>query len=154
MKKVIAKRVYFWPRSTMTRTPRTRRKLPYHYIQFNAINYFDAMKYIHENKIQLHYFLRYKENLLKLQKLVLVKFNEDSVVDPRGTEWFNYYEPGQGQRMLPYNETDLYKEDWIGLKTLNEDGRVDFLSVEGDHLRFDDKFFIDVIIGKYLKDSN
>ena len=112
------------------------------------------MKSIHENKMKLHYFLRYKENLLKLQKLVLVKFNEDSVVDPRGTEWFDYYEPGQGQRMLPYNETDLYKEDWIGLKTLNEDGRVDFLSVEGDHLRFDDKFFIDVIIGNYLKDSN
>ena len=89
---------------------------------------------------------------MKLQKLVLVKFNEDSVVDPRGTEWFDYYEPGQGQVMLPYNETDLYKEDWIGLKTLNEDGRVDFLSVKGDHLRFDDKFFIDVIIGNYLKD--
>ena len=87
-----------------------RRKLLYSAIQFNVINYFsnDDMKYIHENKMNLHYFLRYKENLLKLQKLVLVKFNEDSVVDPRGTEWFDYYEPGQGQRMLPYNETDLY----------------------------------------------
>ena len=49
MKKLIAQRVYFWQRSTMTKTPRTRRKLPYHSIQFIVVNYF--MKYIHENKM-------------------------------------------------------------------------------------------------------
>jgi len=94
----------------------------------------------------------YKDNLTKLNKLVLVKFNQDSVVDPRGTEWFGYYKPGQGEIMLPYNETSLYTEDWIGLKKLDEDGKVDFLSVEGDHLRFTDEFFVHDIIEKYLLD--
>jgi len=94
----------------------------------------------------------YKDNLTKLQKLVLVKFNQDSVVDPRGTEWFGYYKPGQGKIMLPYNETSLYTEDWIGLKKLDEEGKVDFLSVEGDHLRFTDEFFVHDIIEKYLLD--
>ena len=74
------------------------------------------------------------------------------MVDPRGTEWFDYYKPGQGQIMLPYNETDLYTQDWIGLKKLDDDGKIDFLKVEGDHLRFDDKFFIHDIINKYLLD--
>jgi len=94
----------------------------------------------------------YKDNLTKLHKLVLVKFNQDSVVDPRGTEWFGYYKPGQGKVMLPYNETTLYTEDWIGLKKLDEEGKVDFLSVEGDHLRFTDEFFVHDIIEKYLLD--
>jgi len=94
----------------------------------------------------------YKDNLTKLHKLVLVKFNQDSVVDPRGTEWFGYYKPGQGKIMLPYNETSLYTEDWIGLKKLDEEGKVDFLSVEGDHLRFTDEFFVHDIIEKYLLD--
>jgi len=94
----------------------------------------------------------YKDNLTKLHKLVLVKFNQDSVVDSRGTEWFGYYKPGQGKIILPYNETTLYTEDWIGLKTLDEDGKVDFLSVEGDHLRFTDEFFVHDIIEKYLLD--
>merc|ERR1712038_408773 len=94
----------------------------------------------------------YKDNLTKLHKLVLVKFNQDSVVDPRGTEWFGYYKPGQGKIMLPYNETTLYTEDWIGLKKLDEDGKIDFLSVEGDHLRFTDEFFVRDIIQKYLLD--
>ena len=74
------------------------------------------------------------------------------MVDPRGTEWFDYYQPGQGKIILPYNETDLYKQDWIGLKKLDQEGKVDFLSVEGDHLRFDDQFFIHDIIKEYLLD--
>jgi palmitoyl-protein thioesterase len=32
-------------------------------------------------------------------------------------------------------QTKLYTEDWIGLKTLDEAGRVKFVSVPGGHLR-------------------
>lgn len=31
-------------------------------------------------------------------------------------------------------QTKLYEEDWIGLKTLDEAGRVKFVSVAGGHL--------------------
>jgi palmitoyl-protein thioesterase len=40
---------------------------------------------------------------------VLVKFADDTVVDPRGTEWFEFFAPGQSETMLPMKETDLYK---------------------------------------------
>ena len=99
---------------------------------------------------QSSFLCSYKENLLKLDKLVLIKFSEDSTVVPRGTEWFGFYKPGQAQEMLAYNETQLYLEDWIGLKSLDEDGKVDFLESEGDHLQFTDDFFFS-IIDKYLK---
>ena len=88
---------------------------------------------------------------IKLNKFVMVKFDQDSVVVPRGTEWFGFYELGQAQTMLNYNETQLYQEDWIGLKTLDENGKVDFLVSEGDHLQFSDKFLYD-IIKNYLSD--
>ena len=74
----------------------------------------------------------YKENLTKLKKLVLIKFEGDTVVDPRETEWFEFYEPGQGITIQRYNETNLYQEDWIGLRTLDETGRLDLLSVPGN----------------------
>ena len=35
-------------------------------------------------------------------------------------------------RFVP--QTKLYEEDWIGLKTLDDAGRVKFLSVPGGHL--------------------
>ena len=37
--------------------------------------------------------------------------------------------------MLYSLQTKLYKEDWIGLKTLNEAGKVKFISVSGNHLQ-------------------
>lgn len=32
-------------------------------------------------------------------------------------------------------QTKLYKEDWIGLKTLDEAGKVKFINVSGNHLQ-------------------
>lgn len=32
-------------------------------------------------------------------------------------------------------QTTLYTEDWIGLKALDDAGRVKFISVQGNHLR-------------------
>ena len=92
----------------------------------------------------------YKANLLKLEKLVLVKFSQDSVVVPRESEWFGFYEIGQTDKMLAYNQTQLYIEDWIGLRTLDETGRLDFHSSPGDHLQFSDDFF-QMIVEAYLK---
>ena len=59
-------------------------------------------------------------------------------------------ELGQAQEMLAYNETALYIEDWIGLKTLDEAGKLDFLTSPGGHLKFTNKFFFDVV-DKYFK---
>lgn len=80
----------------------------------------------------------------------MVKFEQDSTVVPRGTEWFAFYKLGQALEMLAYNETKLYQQDWIGLKTLDEQGKLDFLVSQGDHLQFTDQFLFD-IIDKYLR---
>jgi len=92
----------------------------------------------------------YKENLLKLRNLVLIKFEGDTVVDPRDTEWFSFYHPGQGTTIQAYNETELYRDDWIGLKKLDQSGRLHLLSVPGDHLRISEEYFINVIIKQFL----
>ena len=43
----------------------------------------------------LFFTFSYKDNLIKLEKLVLVKFSEDATVVPRGTEWFGFYKLGK-----------------------------------------------------------
>lgn len=50
----------------------------------------------------------YKKNLLKLDNLVLVKFEEDTMVQPRETSWFEFYTPGQGVEITPLNQSDIY----------------------------------------------
>jgi len=93
----------------------------------------------------------YRDNLLKLANFVLVLFTEDTMVEPKESEWFGFYKKGQAQDLYNFTESPLYTEDWIGLKQLNNDGRLHFLSVEGDHLHFSEEWFITNIINPFLK---
>ncbi|XP_043812438.1 palmitoyl-protein thioesterase 1 isoform X2 [Manihot esculenta] len=76
----------------------------------------------------------YKERFASLQNLVLIKFENDRVLIPKETSWFGYYPDGSLNTVIPPQETKLYNEDWIGLKALDEAGRVHFVNVSGGHL--------------------
>ncbi|KAH1073411.1 hypothetical protein J1N35_025739 [Gossypium stocksii] len=77
----------------------------------------------------------YKERLASLQNLVLIMFEDDTVLIPKETAWFGYFPDGAFEPVLPVQETKLYKEDWTGLKTLDEAGKVKFVNVSGNHLQ-------------------
>lgn len=88
----------------------------------------------------------YKDNMISLQNFVMVKFLEDTMVQPIESEWFGFYELGQDVVTIPLQQTDLYIQDWIGMKTLDQQGKLQFLSVEGDHLQFTDEWFYENMI--------
>lgn len=52
----------------------------------------------------------YIENLNKLEHFVMVKFENDSIVQPRETEWFGFYAPGQAKKLIPLQQSLLYKK--------------------------------------------
>ncbi|KAK7252691.1 hypothetical protein RIF29_36827 [Crotalaria pallida] len=81
----------------------------------------------------------YKERFSSLENLVLIMFEQDTVLIPKETSWFGYYQDGSFDIVLPPQETNLYIEDWIGLRTLDEAGRVRFISVPGGHLGISEK---------------
>merc|ERR1712168_1000902 len=93
----------------------------------------------------------YAVNLASLKNFVMVKHNQDSMVEPRESEHFEFYVPGQADVLQPLRETPLYTEDRIGLKTLDEAGKLHFLAVEGNHLEFSRDWFIDNIINVFFK---
>ena len=43
----------------------------------------------------------YRDNLASLDNLVLVKFNQDTIVDPRDSEWFGWFSPSDPITMIP-----------------------------------------------------
>uniref|UniRef100_A0A023G3E2 Palmitoyl-protein thioesterase 1 n=1 Tax=Amblyomma triste TaxID=251400 RepID=A0A023G3E2_AMBTT len=92
----------------------------------------------------------YKANLLKLRNLVLVQFENDTVVDPRASSWFDYYRENDDKTIVPLRDQDIYTEDWIGLKQLDQSGRLHFLSTLGDHLQFTTEWFTENILKPYL----
>ncbi|XP_051196601.1 uncharacterized protein [Lolium perenne] len=106
-------------------------------IPTDMADYLEGCKFLPKlnNEIPSERNTTYKERFSSLENLVLIMFEDDAVLIPRETAWFGYYPDGAFSPVLPPQETKLYTEDWIGLKTLDEAGRVKFVSVPGGHLR-------------------
>ncbi|CAD7703062.1 unnamed protein product, partial [Ostreobium quekettii] len=90
---------------------------------------------------------QYRTNLASLEKLVLLRFEYDSVVIPRESSWFSFF---NGTDLIPMRDLDIYKEDWIGLKQLDERGAIDIGDVPGDHMEFTMEWFMEHVVEKYL----
>ncbi|XP_069688070.1 palmitoyl-protein thioesterase 1 [Periplaneta americana] len=94
--------------------------------------------------------ITYIKNLSKLKNFVMVKFNNDTIVAPKETEWFGFYKPGQSSEVMTLQESDLYTKDRLGLQVMDEAGKLKFLAVDGNHLHFTEDWFIRNIINEYL----
>ncbi|XP_074272806.1 uncharacterized protein LOC141596512 isoform X5 [Silene latifolia] len=94
----------------------------------------------------------YKKRFSRLHNLVLIMFEEETIITPRESSWFGYYPDGSTNVILPFNETQLYKEDLIGLKALHEAGKVTFKKAPGEHVNLSDTLY--EIISPFLKDES
>ena len=48
--------------------------------------------------------------------------------------------------VIELEKSDFYKTDLIGLRFLNENGRVAFVAIDGDHLDFDHDHLVDTFV--------
>ncbi|OBT91255.1 hypothetical protein VE02_00330 [Pseudogymnoascus sp. 03VT05] len=78
----------------------------------------------------------YKANLRKLENFVMYLFDEDVTVVPKESAWFAEV---NGTEVTPLKEREIYTENWLGLKELDEAGKLKFLTVEGGHMRLNDE---------------
>ncbi|PFH52022.1 hypothetical protein AMATHDRAFT_2510 [Amanita thiersii Skay4041] len=88
----------------------------------------------------------FANNLASLNKLVLVIFTEDKTVVPKESAWFgseaikesdamrDQIVLGVSKNIVPMKEQTLYKEDWIGLRKLDESGGVVLEKCAGEHM--------------------
>jgi len=87
----------------------------------------------------------YKTNLAAIEKFVMVVFRDDQTVIPKESGWFSEVNATtdsagiEKRTVTPLRDRPIYKEDWIGLKALDEKHGLDFVEVEGEHMRLSDK---------------
>jgi palmitoyl-protein thioesterase len=86
-----------------------------------------------------------KESIEALNGALLVMFSNDTVIYPKETAWFHELQADY-HTILPMEETTLYKENTLGLKTLKESGRLTTLEWPGEHLQFTMEQIKDVIV--------
>jgi len=109
----------------------------------------------------------YYDNLASLSNLVLVLFSADKTVVPKESSWFGSFAPpaedsakrrnlqigqpcdgdestaanapwDEPKEIIPMRAHPIYTEDWIGLRTLEDDGRLFLETCEGEHMQLSD----------------
>lgn len=61
----------------------------------------------------IKFFQTYKKNLQKLHTMVLVKFDNDTIVKPAETELFGFYKPGQERLIQTLEQSDFYHKVYL-----------------------------------------
>ncbi|RPB00034.1 alpha/beta-hydrolase [Choiromyces venosus 120613-1] len=90
----------------------------------------------------------YARNLALLEKFVMIMFEEDTTVVPKESAWFAEFNKTTGKRTL-LEDRELYKQDWIGLKKLGKEKKLDFLTAPGRHMELSEELLTG-LFEKYL----
>lgn len=90
----------------------------------------------------------YKARLQGIDRLVLFRFQNDTVLAPRDTAWFTETGPDGS---VPFDQTPLYTEDRIGLKELHARGKLVFETAPGEHMHIALDYFVEQVVLKYLR---
>ncbi|KAL8859296.1 MAG: hypothetical protein Q9178_004234 [Gyalolechia marmorata] len=95
----------------------------------------------------------YKENLKKLQRFVMYMFSEDETVVPKESAWFADYNK-TSEEVTWLKDRRIYKEDWLGLKWLDQKKRLDFKIAEGKHMQLSEELLSDTFKRYFGADSS
>lgn len=74
-----------------------------------------------------------KRRFSSLEKVKLIKSKDDTVIVPKDSSWFMFYDL-EGKEIVPLEESQFYKEDFIGIRKLNEEGKVTFTTFSNEHV--------------------
>lgn len=78
--------------------------------------------------------MTYYEKFSSLNQVLLIKFTLDKTIYPKESEWFEYLD--EKDNLVSLYDSPFYKDDYIGLRYLNENGRVRFIEWEHEHAKF------------------
>lgn len=86
----------------------------------------------------------YKDNLRSLSNFVMLQFSNETTVVPAVSSHFGSLRPlpidatggKPAHKVIPLRGSQLYLEDWIGLKALDEAGKLHYGWCDGEHMQF------------------
>ena len=72
---------------------------------------------------------RYKSNLMRLSRAVFTASPVDDMIIPYDSALFRFYN-SDASATVPLEASALWTEDWLGLRAMNETGKIEFVSAE------------------------
>jgi len=74
-----------------------------------------------------------KNRFIQLQKLVLIGFKRDTTISPKQSAFFAEYD--ENHNLVEMKDTEIYKKDLFGLKTLDENNKIKMILLDERHVR-------------------
>lgn len=91
----------------------------------------------------------YVRRIKGLERLVLVRWEDERMISPAESPWFGSHD--RSGQLLPLHQQPLYREDWLGLRHLQETGRLEFKTMPGTHGVIMPAQFAHEFVKKYLQ---
>ena len=87
----------------------------------------------------------FKQNLCTVKNMILVMSTKEEIVEPRISCHFGFYKKGSKTEIENLVDSVEYKNDVLGLRTLNESGRLHLRLADCTHSNFqeDEKNFLE-----------
>jgi palmitoyl-protein thioesterase len=92
------------------------------------LKYSQLLPYVN-NEILTTNSTMYRDNLLKLEQMILIGGPDDDVITPWESAHFGFF--NVNLTVVPMKERLIYQEDSIGLKTLDDTGKLKIVTVPG-----------------------
>ncbi|KAI9841531.1 MAG: hypothetical protein M1837_000632 [Sclerophora amabilis] len=95
----------------------------------------------------------YKKRLGSLENFVMYLFTEDTTVVPKESAWFAEVN-STTKEVTELRDREIYKEDWLGLKAIDERGGLHFEEVEGGHMNLSEELLLDAFEKYFTAESD
>eukprot|EP00698_Gefionella_okellyi_P003196 TRINITY_DN1298_c0_g1_i2.p1 TRINITY_DN1298_c0_g1~~TRINITY_DN1298_c0_g1_i2.p1 ORF type:complete len:300 (+),score=41.63 TRINITY_DN1298_c0_g1_i2:104-1003(+) len=84
-----------------------------------------------ENRAQQN--ATYRNNVMSVKNFVMVHSPIDEVVVPNNSTAFGFYAPNTIGEIVPLEQSAQYTQDWLGLRTLDEQGKLHIFNASVQH---------------------
>ena len=97
-------------------------------------NYVSTSRFLAEANNELDFDPEMKDAWTTINRALFIKFKDDVVILPQESAWWGEYDEDATE--LDRHDSYVYQEDLIGIRTLEETHRAQFVEWPGEHVKF------------------
>ena len=87
----------------------------------------------------------HEKNIAALRSMVLIKFDQDHVLQPTESAHFGFYDAENRTKIINLFDQDWFKDGVLGLDKLHNSNKLRFASLPGKHMQFSQDEFKQII---------
>eukprot|EP00345_Euplotes_harpa_P004301 CAMPEP_0168323198 /NCGR_PEP_ID=MMETSP0213-20121227/3345_1 /TAXON_ID=151035 /ORGANISM="Euplotes harpa, Strain FSP1.4" /LENGTH=298 /DNA_ID=CAMNT_0008325237 /DNA_START=15 /DNA_END=911 /DNA_ORIENTATION=+ len=97
-------------------------------------HYVETSRFLAEANNEVDFDVKKKTAWTSINKALFIKFADDSVILPKESAWWGEYDEDMTE--LDRHDSYVYQEDLVGIKTLEDSHKAQFVQWPGDHMAF------------------